>query len=200
MKKISLNSEKEIEFRVYSDGEYVDVYTFNRVIGELVWKALAEIAGTGDLQLLENMTGTNWQDRDSQFIGMNFWERYVAEANMKGNPLNDFIEPARLRSFQREISEMAGQDGQIVRLLPAVNRILHVKLSDRRGAKTDVLTLIVKYTRKRYLKMCHGFPSPERREYTHRLHQIFCVPPSEQRSFNRTLCRIIRQIVEGGTK
>lgn len=195
MKNISKNSEKDIEFRVYSKGEYADVFAFNHVLGKLVWKALAEIAEAGDIKSLQAMTDNVRQERDRQFINMNYWERYASELIQKNTfPLNDYIEASQRRQFHRTMQHLEEQ-GTVRLLFPKVNEILHIGLSNSRNAKFTVLTVIVKHTRKRYLKMCHGFPSPERREYIHRLHQIFCVPPSEQRSFNRTLCRIINRVM-----
>lgn len=194
MKKSIECSDKEIEFRVYSDGEYADLFAFNRVLGKLVWKALAEIAETGDIKSLLAMTASNSQERDSQFISKNFWERYALEiVEKKTIPLNDYIEAPMLRQFHKTMLHLVEQG--IVRLLfPKVNEILHIGLSRNHKAKSTVLTAIVKHVRKRYLKMCHGFPSPERREFFQCLHRIFGIPPSEQRSFDRMLCRIINRV------
>ena len=194
MKKTIENSDKEIEFRVYSDGEYADLFAFNRVLGKLVWNALAEIAETGDIKSLLTMTASNRQERDSHFIGKNFWERYALEiVEKKTIPLNDYIEAPMLRQFHKTMQHLVEQG--IIRLLfPKVNEILHIGLSSNRKAKSTVLTAIVKHVRKRYLKMCHGFPSPERRKFFQCLHRIFGIPPSEQRSFDRMLCRIINRV------
>ena len=194
MKKTIDNSDKEIEFRVYSDGEYTDLFVFNRVLGKLVWKALAEIAETGDIKSLLAMTASNSQERDSQFISKNFWERYASELlEKKTFPLNDYIEAPMRRQFHKTMQHLLEQ-GTVRLLFPKVNEILHIGLSNNRKAKSTVLTVIVKHTRKRYLKMCHGFPSPERREFFQCLHGIFGIPPSEQRSFDRMLCRIINRV------
>ena len=194
MKKTIENSDKEIEIRVYSDGEYVELFAFNRVLGEMVWKALAEIAETGDVKPLLSMIDHNRKERDRQFIRKNFWERYASELlEKKTFPLNDYIEAPMRRQFHKTMQLLV--DLGIVRLLfPKVNEILHIGLSSNRKAKSTVLTVIVKHTRKRYLKMCHGFPSPERREFFQCLHRIFGIPPSEQRSFDRMLCRIINRV------
>ena len=194
MKKTIENSDKEIEFRVYSDGEYVELFAFNRVLGEMVWKALAEIAETGDVKPLLSMIDHNRKERDRQFIRKNFWERYASELlEKKTFPLNDYIEAPMRRQFHKTMQHLVNLG--IVRLLfPKVNEILHLGLSNNRKAKSTVLTVIVKHTRKRYLKMCHGFPSPERREFFQCLHGIFGIPPSEQRSFDRMLCRIINRV------
>ena len=194
MKKTIENSDKEIEIRVYSDGEYVELFAFNRVLGEMVWKALAEIAETGDVKPLLSMINHNRKERDRQFIRKNFWERYASELlEKKTFPLNDYIEAPMRRQFHKTMQHLV--DLGIVRLLfPKVNEILHIGLSNSRKAKSTVLTVIVKHTRKRYLKMCHGFPSPERREFFQCLHGIFGIPPSEQRSFDRMLCRIINRV------
>lgn len=200
MKKTIDNSDKEIEFRVYSDGEYTDLFVFNRVLGKLVWKALAEIAETGDIKSLLAMTASNSQERDSQFISKNFWERYALEiVEKKTIPLNDYIEAPMLRQFHKTMQHLVEQ-GTVRLLFPKVNEILHIGLSNSRKAKSTVLTVIVKHTRKRYLKMCHGYPTPERREFFQRLHSIFGVPPSEQRSFDRTLCRIINHVTKNETR
>lgn len=194
MKKNSLNSEKEIEFHVYSNGEYADLFSFNRVLGELIWKALAEIAETGDINPLLAMTDNARKERDSQFISMNFWERYASELIQKNTfPLNDYIEASKRRQFHKTMQHLM-EYGTVRLLFPKVNEILHIGLSNSRNAKSTVLKVIVKHCRMRYLKMCHGSPSPERREFFHRLHQIFCVPPSGQRSFDRMLCRIINRV------
>lgn len=195
MKKTSNISIKEIEFRVYSKGEYADVFAFNHVLGDLVWKALAEIAKTGDIKPLLAMTANVRQERDRQFISMNFWQRCASELIQKNTfPLNDYIEASKRRQFHKTMQHLE-EYGTVRLLFPKVNEILYIGLANSRYAKSIVLTVIVRHTRKRYLKMCHGFPSPERREFIHRLHQIFCVPPSEQRSFNRTLCRIINRVM-----
>jgi len=194
MKKTIENSDKEIEFRVYSDGEYADLFAFNRVLGELVWKALAEIAETGDMKPLLSMIDHNRKERDSHFISKNFWERYALELiEKKTFPLNDYIEAPMRRQFHKTMQHLMEQ-GTVRLLFPKVNEILHIGLSGNRKAKSTVLTVIVKHTRKRYLKMCHGFPSPERREFFQCLHRIFGIPPSEQRSFDRMLCRIINRV------
>ena len=194
MKKTIDNSDKEIEFRVYSDGEYTDLFVFNRVLGKLVWKALAEIAETGDIKSLLAMTASNSQERDSLFISKNFWERYALEiVEKKTIPLNDYIEAPMLRQFHKTMQHLVEQ-GTVRLLFPKVSQILHIGLSNNRKAKSTVLTVIVKHTRKRYLKMCHGYPSPERREFFQCLHRIFGIPPSEQRSFDRMLCRIINRV------
>ena len=79
MKEIKDSSEKEIEFRVYSRGEYADLFAFNRVLGEMVWKTLADIAETGDINPLISMVEHNHKERDIQYISKNFWERYALE-------------------------------------------------------------------------------------------------------------------------
>jgi nitrogenase subunit NifH len=188
------SSDKEIEFHVYSNGEYADLFAFNRVLGKLVWKALAEIAETGDMKPLLSMIDHNRKERDSQYIMKNFWERFASEIIEKNTfPLNDYIEVSKLRQFQKTMQHLVEQG--IVRLLfPKVNEILHIGLSNSRKSKSTVLTVIVKHSRKRYLKMCHGFPSPERREFFQCLHGIFGIPPSERRSFDRMLCRIINRV------
>ena len=194
MKKTIENSDKEIEFRVYSSGEYADLFAFNRVLGELVWKALAEIAETGDMKPLLSMIDHNRKERDSQFISKNFWERYAIEfLEKKTFPLNDYIEAPMRRQFHKTMQHLV-ELGTVRLLFPKVNEILHIGLSSDRKAKSTVLTVILKHTRKRYLKMCHGFPSPERREFFQCLHRIFGIPPSEQRSFDRMLCRIINRV------
>ena len=194
MKKTIENTDKEIEFRVFSDGEYADLFAFNRVLGKLVWKALAEIAETGDLKPLLSMIDHNRKERDSHFISKNFWERYALELiEKKTFPLNDYIEAPMLRQFHKTMQHLMEQ-GTVRLIFPKVNEILHIGLSSNRKAKSTVLTVIVKHTRKRYLKMCHGFPSPERREFFQCLHRIFGIPPSEQRSFDRMLCRIINRV------
>ena len=196
MKTVIESSDKEIEFRVYSSGEYADLFAFNRVLGELVWKALAEITETGDMKPLLSMIEHNRKERDSQYISKNFWERYASELlEKKTSPLNDYIEAPMLRQFHKTMQHLEEQ-GTVRLLFPKVNEILHIGLSNNRKAKSAVLTVIVKHTRKRYLKMCHGYPSPERREFFQRLHSIFGVPPSEQRSFDRTLCRIINRMTK----
>ena len=196
MKKVIENSDKEIEIRVYSDGEYADLFTFNRVLGNLVWKAIAEIAETGDMKPLLSMIDHNRKERDSHFVGMNFWERYASEIlDKKTFPLNDYIEAAKLRQFHKSMQHLVEQG--VVRLLfPKINQILRIGLSDSRKAKTKVLAVIVKHTRQRYLKMCHGYPTPERREFFQCLHRVFGVPPSDQRSFDRVLSDIIRQVMK----
>ena len=99
------------------------------------------------------------------------------------------------RQFHKTMQHLLEQ-GTIRLLFPKVNEILHIGLSNNRNAKSTVLTVIVKHCRKRYLKMCHGYPTPERREFFQLLHRIFGVPPSDQRSFDRVLSDIIRQVME----
>ena len=196
MKTIKDSSDKEIEFRVYSGGEYADLFAFNHVLGEQIWKSLAEIAETGDMKLLLSMIEHNRKERDSQYISKNFWERYASEIIEKRSvPLNDFIETPKLRQFHKTMQHLEKQ-GTIRQIFPEVTEILHIGLGKDRKAKSTVLTVIVKHCRKRYLKMCHGYPTPERREFFQCLHRIFDISPSEQRSFDRTLCRIIRHVTK----
>ena len=197
MKKVNENSGKEIEFRVYSDGKYADLFAFNRVLGEMVWKALAEMAETGDMKSLMSMVERNRKERDSQFISKNFWERYASEILQAKRTvsLNDYIEIPKLRHFHKMMQLLENQ-GAIRLIFPKVNEIQHIGLQDSRKAKSTVLTVIVKHTRKRYLKMCHGYPTPERREFFQYLHRVLGVPPSDQRSFDRMLCRIIKRVTE----
>jgi len=196
MKKTTKCSDKEIEFRVYADGEYADLFAFNHVLGDLVWKALAEIAETGDMKPLLSMIDHNRKERDRWFNTKYYWERYASELiEKKTFPLNDYIEASKLRQFHMTMQHLMEQG--IVRLLfPKVNEILNIGLSNSRKAKSTVLTVIVKHSRKRYLKMCHGYPTPERREFFQCLHRVFGIPPSDQRSFDRVLSGIIRKLTE----
>ena len=58
MRTSNNDSEKEIEFRVYSNGEYIDIFKFHPVIGEKIWQALMDIAITGDLTDSASMSVT----------------------------------------------------------------------------------------------------------------------------------------------
>ncbi len=197
MKKAIENSDKEIEIRVYSDGEYADLFTFNRVLGDLVWKALAKIAKTSDMEPLLSMIEHNRKERDSQYISKNYWERIAFELFLenKSTTLNDFIEIPKRRHFHK-MMQLLEKQGVIRQIYPKVSEILFIGLGNDRKDKSMVLAVIVKNARKRYLKMCHGYPTPERREFFQCMHRIFGVPPSEQRSFDRVLSGIIRQVME----
>ena len=92
--------------------------------------------------------------------------------------------------------QLLEKQGVIRQIYPKVSEILFIGLGNDRKDKSMVLAVIVKNARKRYLKMCHGYPTPERREFFQCLHRIFGVPPSEQRSFDRVLSGIIRQVME----
>lgn len=197
MKKEIENSDKEIEIRVYSGGEYADVFAFNRVLGELVWKTLAEIAETGDIKPLLSMIDLNRKERDRQFLMKNYWERYASELLQEKRmvPLNDFIEIPKRRHFHK-MMQLLEKQGVIRLIYPKVSEILHIGLGKDRKAKSAVLAVIVKHCRKRYLKMCHGYPTPERREFFQCMHRVFGILPSGQRSFDRVLSGIIRLVMK----
>ena len=126
---------------------------------------------------------------------MDYWERIALELFLEKKPtsLNDFIEIPKHRQFHK-IMQFLEKQGVIHLIYPKVSEILFIGLGSDRKAKITVLAVIVKHTRQRYLKMCHGQPSPERREFYQCLHRTFGIPPSEQRNFNRTLCRIINRV------
>ena len=128
---------------------------------------------------------------------MDYFERIALEIFLgkKSTSLNDFIEIPKRRQFQKMIRFLEKQ-GVISIIYPKVTEILFIGLGSNRKAKTKVLALIVKYCRKRYLKMCHGYPTPERREFFQFLHRTFGIPSSDQRSFDRTLCRIINRVTK----
>ena len=63
MRTSNNDSEKEIEFRVYSNGEYIDIFKFHPVIGEKIWQALMDIAITGDLTALKRIAESSRGDR-----------------------------------------------------------------------------------------------------------------------------------------
>jgi len=195
MKKIIEASEKEIEFRVYSNGEYADLFTFNRVLGEMIWKTLADIAETGDLKPLISMVEQNRKERDSQYISKNFWSRIASELLQEKRTIsfNDFIEIPKLRHFHK-MMQLLENLGVIRLLYPKVTEINFIGLGKDCKSKSKVLVVIVKHCRKRYLKMCHGYPTPERREFFQCLHRVFGIPVSEQRNFNRALNRIISRV------
>ena len=93
MKTISNDSEKEIEFRVYSNGEYIDIFKFHPVIGEKIWQALMDIAITGDLTALKRIAESNKLERFCQYVRDNAWQRYVFDDIRKRTPLNAYISP-----------------------------------------------------------------------------------------------------------
>ena len=126
---------------------------------------------------------------------MGYWERIALELFLekKTISLNDFIEIPKRRQFHKMMQFLEKQ-GVIRQIYPKVTEILFIGLENDRRAKSTVLAVIVKHTRRRYLKMCHGQPSPERREFYQCLHRTFGIPPSEQHNFNRTLCRIISRL------
>lgn len=125
---------------------------------------------------------------------MDFWECIASEILQEKRTisLNDFIEIPKRRHFHK-MMQLLEKQGVIRLIYPKVTEILHIGLSDTRKAKSTVLTIIVKHTRRRYLKMYHGYPTPERREFFQCLHRVLGIPPSDQRSFDRMLCRIINQ-------
>ena len=128
------------------------------------------------------------------------WERIASELlrEKRVSSLNDFIEIPKRRHFHK-IIQLLEKQGVIRLIYPKVTEILHIGLGKDHKAKSTVLTIIVKHTRKRYLKMCHGYPTPERREFFQCLHRVFGIPPSDQRSFDRMLCRIINRVTENNT-
>ena len=128
------------------------------------------------------------------------WERIASELlrEKRVSSLNDFIEIPKRRHFHK-IIQLLEKQGVIRLIYPKVTEILHIGLGKDHKAKSTVLTVIVKHTRKRYLKMCHGYPTPERREFFQCLHRVFGIPPSDQRSFDRMLCRIINRVTENNT-
>ena len=132
---------------------------------------------------------------------MDYFERIAFELCMENKQisLNDFIEIPKRRQFQKMIQFLEKQ-GVISIIYPKVTEILFIGLGSDRKAKTKVLALIVKYCRKRYLKMCHGQPSPERREFYQCLHRTFGIPLSEQHNFNRVLCCIIKHATKNGIR
>ncbi len=128
---------------------------------------------------------------------MDYWERIAFELlqEKKMISLNDFIEIPKRRHFHMMMQFLEKQ-GIISMIYPKVTEILFIGLGNERKAKSTVLTIIVKHARQRYLKMCHGQPTPERREFYQCLHRTFGIPSSEQRSFNRMLCRIINRVTK----
>ena len=96
--------------------------------------------------------------------------------------------------------QLLEKQGVVGLIYPKVTEILFMGLGNDRKAKSTVLTIIVKHTRRRYLKMCHGYPTPERREFFQCLHRIFGIPTSDQRSFDRMLCRIINRVTKNETR
>ena len=128
---------------------------------------------------------------------MDYWERIALELLLENKTisLNDFIEIPKRRHFHKMMLLLKKQ-GVIRLIYPKVTEILHIGLSNSRNAKSTVLAIIANHCRKRYLRMCHGYPTPERREFFQCLHRIFGVPPSEQRSFDRALNRVIRQMTK----
>lgn len=128
------------------------------------------------------------------------WERIASELlrEKRVSSLNDFIEIPKRRHFHK-IIQLLEKQGVIRLIYPKVTEILHIGLGKDHKAKSTVLTVIVKHTRKRYLKMCHGYLTPERREFFQCLHRVFGIPPSDQRSFDRMLCRIINRVTENNT-
>ena len=126
---------------------------------------------------------------------MGYWERIALELFLENRTtsLNDFIEIPKRRHFHK-VMQLLEKQGVIGLIYPKVTEIQHMGLGNDRKAKSTVLAVIVKHTRQRYLKMCHGQPSPERREFYQCLHRTFGIPPSEQHNFNRTLCRIINRL------
>ncbi len=103
MKTISNDSEKEIEFRVYSNGEYIDIFKFHPVIGEKIWQALMDIAITGDLTALNRIAESNKLERFCQYVRDNAWQRYVFDDIRKRTPLNAYISPTQEAAFKKAI-------------------------------------------------------------------------------------------------
>ena len=132
---------------------------------------------------------------------MGYWERIALELFLenKTTSLNDFIEIPKRRQFNK-MMQLLEKQGVIGLIYPKVTEILFMGLGNDRKAKSTVLTIIVKHTRRRYLKMCHGYPTPERREFFQCLHRIFGIPTSDQRSFDRMLCRIINRVTKNETR
>ena len=128
---------------------------------------------------------------------MGYWERIALELFLenKTTSLNDFIEIPKRRHFH-QVMQLLEKQGVVGLIYPKVTEILFMGLGNDRKAKSTVLAVIVKHTRQHYLKMCHGQPSPERREFYQCLHRTFGIPPSEQRNFNRTFCRIINRVTK----
>ena len=195
MKTISNDSEKEIEFRVYSNGEYIDIFKFHPVIGEKIWQALMDIAITGDLTALKRIAESNKLERFCQYVRDNAWQRYVFDDIRKRTPLNAYISPTQEAAFKKAILTLVS-DGSIRQVFPSVDNLQTILLGNKSGAQTKVLAAVITHVRPRFLKLNGNYPLPERREFFRRLHQVFCVSPSDERSFNRHLCQIIKKTEE----
>ena len=131
----------------------------------------------------------------------NYWGRIASELIQEKRTisLNDFIEIPKRRHFHKMMQLLENQ-GVIRLMYPKVTEIKFIGLGKDSKSKSKVLVTIVKHCRKRYLKMCHGYPTPERREFFQCLHRVFGIPASEQRNFNRALNRIISRVTKNRTR
>ena len=178
---------------MYSNGEYIDIFKFHPVIGEKIWQALMDIAITGDLTALRRIAESNKLERFCQYVRDNAWQRYVFDDIRKRTPLNAYISPTQEAAFKKAILALVS-DGTIRQVFPSVDNLQTILLGNKSGAQTKVLTAVITHVRPRFLKLNGNYPPPERREFFHRLHQVFCVSPSDERSFDRAVCRAILQI------
>ena len=143
--------------------------------------------------LLIAIAESNKLERFCQYVRDNAWQRYAFDDIRKRTPLNAYISPTQEAAFKKAILALVS-DGTIRQVFPSVDNLQTILLGNKSGAQTKVLTAVITHVRPRFLKLNGNYPPPERREFFHRLHQVFCVSPSDERSFDRAVCRAILQI------
>ena len=180
---------------MYSNGEYIDIFKFHPVIGEKIWQALMDIAITGDLTVMKHIADNNKLEQFIQYVRDNAWQRYAFDDIRKRTPLNAYISPTQETAFKKAILALVS-DGSIRQVFPSVDNLQTILLGNKSGAQTKVLAAVITHVRPRFLKLNGNYPLPERREFFRRLHQVFCVSPSDERSFDRHLCQIIKKTEE----
>ena len=182
----------KIEVFIYSYGEYIDIFSLHPRLGEQIRQALIDVVQTKRLDALKHLIEDKKIESNKKYMANNLWNRYYTEKKQNITSLQDYIEPANTKVFDKELQNLL-QQGVIETILPEKYQVFAIRLSNHYGALSKVLSLIVSHTRNKYLKMNKRYPSQNRREFTHRLQEIFGISKPEQRSFNRTLCRIIKE-------
>lgn len=182
----------KIEVFIYSYGEYIDIFSLHPRLGEQIRQALIDVVLTKRLDALKRLIEDKKIERDHKYMANSSWNRYYTKKKQNITSLQDYIEPASTQVFNNELHHLL-QQGVIETILPEKYQVFAIRLSNQYGALSKALSLIVSHTRNKYLRMNGRYPSQNRREFTHRLQEIFGISEPEQRSFNRTLCRIIKQ-------
>ena len=118
--------------------------------------------------------------------------------------LNDYLlsNIGNRTSFREQMIPLIGQGRPIERVSEDISHITSIIV--RRGAYgalTQVLTVIVRHTRRKHLAMIHdgqsphgNRPTPERRDFFHALHSVFGIDETDRRqlhSFDQRLRSVI---------